>query len=345
MALRWTSAIVLSWGLLVVGSIVAQDGSTEGSEPASRTVVVDSDQCDVVQRDELRKLIALELAPRTVRSTDPVHDGPAPTHARVACSDTQARLVVEDVARGRRQELTLDLTEVAVPARPRLLALSLSELIATVEMEPTPRAHVEAPRGEHASVQPAQNPPARSSRAWLGAGIAREGRPVMLQPSLQTGITAAFTRWPLALQGELQLHRGKRSVSAGDVVSWTVSGSAGVGGQLVNAWAELTLGLGLRLGYARLHGDVGGSYDGGSGAPVTGHTVSGLWWGPTTFVGAVLPTHARWGVRCGLDLSWVARDVRGLDSAGSVSYSVGGLQLHANIGVSLKLAEKRKTNE
>ena len=161
----------------------------------------------------------------------------------------------------------------------------------------------------------------------------------MLLPSLQTGITAAFTRWPLALQSELQLQRGERAVSAGDVVSWTVSGSAGVGGQLANEWVALTLGLGLRLGYARLHGDVG---DERSGASVTGHTVSGLWWGPTTFVGAVLPMHARWGVRCGLDLSWVARDVRGLDSSGSVSYSVAGLLLHANVGVSLKLAEKRK---
>jgi hypothetical protein len=334
MGRRGSLAFALSWSWLVVGLAVAQVGAIE---PEARVVALNSDQCDdVIARDELHPLIALELAPRTVRSAAHAQQSQVFTRAWVTCSDTEARLIVEDAVHGRRQQLTLDLSAIAGTARPRLVALSLSELIATVEMDAAPKPAVAAPPRDQPSSIGALETTARNHRAWLGAGIAREGRPAMRAASLQTGFTAAIARWPAALQGALLLQRGARAVSAGDVVAWNVSGAAAMGGQLTIAWVELTLGLGLRLGYARLHGDARG------GSQVLGRTVSGLWWGPAAFVGAVLPSHTRWGVRCGLDLGYVVKDVRGLDGAGSGAYGVEGFQLHANLGVSLRLGKKRR---
>lgn len=335
MILYWAFAIALTWSWLVVSAAAAQEGAA-AVERGSRVVALDSSACDVIARDELHQLIALELAPRKVRSLERPLDGPVLTRARVTCSDTQARLIVEDALRGRREELSLDLREIASAARPRLVALSLAELIATVDMEPAPSAAVVAPPRKDPTTRRNDELAVRASRVWLVAGVAREGRPAMRLVSLQTGFTGALARWPVALQGALQLQRGERAVSAGDVVVWTASGTAAIGGQLALAWVELTLGLGLRLGYARLHGEADRS------AAVAGRTVSGLWWGPTAFVGAVLPAHTRWGVRCGLDLGHVAKDVRGYDGAGSGATSIAGFQLQATLGLSVRVGKQRR---
>lgn len=331
MVLRWAHAVALSAGCLLGRPVAAQEHAFEELSQRARIVVVDSEPCEVVPQDELRKLIALELAPRAVRSHQADTD-PALPRAHVRCSDTEAHLTVADAGRGRRQELTLDLSQIPSTARARLLALTLSELVATVELESPARTRVDAPRTEQTTITP--QPRVKRSRAWLGIGIAREGSPAMVMPSLQTGATTAISEWPLALQGELQLHGGERSVSAGDVVSWTVSGSAAIAGQLVPSWAELHAGLGLRLGYAHLRGEAS------TDAQAAGQTVSGLWWGPTAFVSAVFPVQSTWGARLGLDVSYVVRDVRGLDGTGGTSYSISGFLLQANVGISLKLSEK-----
>lgn len=330
MALRAASAFALSLGLLCAGRVAAQTGSAVDT----RATVVVENLCAVVPSGELQKLIALELAPRTVATGVPLDTRTARTRAKIECHAQQADLSATDVTRDRRQALTLDLSQTAPDARARLLALTLSELVASLELDAAPGAVREPTRIVAAPVRTVRTRVAPASRVWLGVGLAREGKPAMLMPSAQTGLLLGRARSPLALQGELQVHRGRRAVEAGDVVAWTTSGSLGVAGRWERAWAALTLGVGMRLGYARLRGEAD------SGANVAGRTVSGLWWGPVASASAVLPTRSRLGLRCGVDLGYVAREVRGHDGTGAASFALGGLQLHLNLGVSLKLGAR-----
>ena len=336
MTLRWAPAAALWWitigAQLGVPSAGAQAEVSSAPELRSEPVVLDSDQCSSVARDELRELVALELAPRAVKTPSELPAGGSVTSAELRCSATRARLVVRDAARRQQQELALELTQIDPPARARLIALALAELIATVEMEPlAPARPAEPPKPAHSP-----SPRGAHSSWWLGAGLTREGRPRILAPSLQSGLALSLAALPLALFSELQLQRGERTISAGRVTAWTVSGSLGLAGQLHAGPSDLTLGLGLRLGYAELVGKTGAA-----SATLSAHNVSGLLWGPTLGASAVLPLYARWGVRAGVDLTWLARGVRGTDSGGGTAFQLDGLLVHATLGVSLRLPRLR----
>jgi len=331
MTLRWAPVVALVWTWLLAvlaGTAAAWD---------ARIVVLDSSQCGSVSHHELRELVALELAPRVVSAPSEVPDDAAVTRAVVTCSEASARLFVRDVARQQQQELGLDLAQIAAAARARLIALALAELIATVDMEPVAPARAE-PQHEAPAAPASPAPGATAARGdwWLGAGIVREGEPRVLAPSLASGLTVSLAGLPLALLGDLALQRGERAVSAGRVTVWTVSGAPALSGQLRAGRSVLALGLGVRVGYARLVGEADAAEP-----AVAAHAVSGLWWGPTLGATAVLPLSARWGVRAGVDLTWVVRGVQGLDSSGAVAYRLEGLIVQATIGASLALPKLR----
>ncbi|MEY4512422.1 MAG: hypothetical protein RLZZ450_4544, partial [Pseudomonadota bacterium] len=208
--------------------------------------------------------------------------------------------------------------------------LSMSELLATADMEPIARAP-EPHEDQEVLSQPG---PSRPSHVWVGAGLAREGRPSLLAPSLQTGLALNVAGLPLALVLELEAQRGEHDVAAGRVTLWTTSASMGPAAQLRVGPLDLSLGVGARLGYARLIGEA-------DQAPVTGHVVSGLWWGPTLGASATWRLGARVGVRAGVDLTWIARAVRGTDSTSATAYELEGLMVQATLGARFSLPTLR----
>lgn len=337
MTQRWAPCAALVWIWLslqlAAASVSAQDAVARGPDMSTRAVVLDSSHCGSVARDELRELVALELAPRPVQSPREVPADASITRAELTCSETRARLFVRDAARQQQHELGLDLAQIDPPARARLIALALAELIATVDMEP-----VSAPERADETAAPEPSAALRLGRSswWLGAGLSRAGRPRVLAPSLQTGVVARLARLPLALLSDLQLQRGARTVGPGRMVVWTTSGSLGLAGMLRAGPAELALGLGMRLGYARLVGEAGAA-----DVSIAAHTVQGLWWGPSSAVSALLPLHGRFSLRAGLDIGWIARGVRGLDNGGMAAFRLEGLLLQATLGVSLALPHAR----
>jgi hypothetical protein len=291
-------------------------------------VEVDASACSDVAASELRALVALELAPRTVAAPGTDATFPEVTRARVRCSSGRAHLLVEEAESGRKQELELDLRETLEAARTRLVALTLAELVATLTIEPTHMAEVAQPSAAHA--ERAQPPPWRK-RVWLGAGLAREGRPHILAPTLQTGLLYPVARLPIALQTELLASRGRHDVTAGSITTWSLAGSAAAATRFRVGWAELVLGVGARLGYARLEGIAG------KDNTLSGRSLSGAFWGPLLSGCAFAPLATRWGLRAGLDVVYIVMPVRGLDASGKVVYALGGLQLQANMSITLQL--------
>jgi hypothetical protein len=294
-------------------------------------VLLDSSACASVPAAELRHLLALELAPRRLAAPGEVAaDDPRATHARIRCSSNQARLSVDGRA-GRRQELELDLQETMASARTRLLALTLSELIATLEMETAQTAHPPLADGQAAAptaANPVRVPEAWRGQWWLGAGLAREGRPALLAPALHSGLLWYVKQLPLAFQFDLLGSRGQRALAEGRLTAWTLAGSAALLARVRTAWLDVLLGAGARLGYARLDGATR------TGSLAAG-AVSGAWWGPLLHGSLMLRLHQRWGLRAALELAYVAKPVRGLDSNGGPAYALERVQLHALLALSV----------
>jgi hypothetical protein len=315
-------ALFLTWQGLTLERASAQ---TPG--PAAKpAVVLDNSACLAVPQAELRKLVALELSPRRLVAPGELDPDTPSTTARVVCSANQARLSVQDAAQGKQQELELDLEETMPAAHARLLALTLCELIATLDMEvagsgPEPAA---AARDKRTTLDPWRG------HWWLGAGIAREGSPALLAPALHSGMVWFLPRLPLALQLDLLGSHGRRTLAEGKLSSWTFSASPALTARLRSTWVDVLLGAGLRLGYARLEGSSQAAAEVAALAPV-----SGFWWGPLLSGSLLIRLHQRWGLRTALELAYVAKPVRGLDSQGEPAYALEHLQLHALLALSV----------
>jgi hypothetical protein len=309
----------------------AQTPGPDGSLAAKPPVVLDSSACAAVPEAELRDLVALELAPRRLAAPGQLPAELRTTQASITCSENQARLRVLDSSLGRRQELELDLEETMAPARTRLLALTLSELIATLDMEvfqPADRSEADERAAEPPGTRTPQND--WHGHVWLGLGLAREGRPALLAPALHGGFAWYSAQLPLALQVDVLASRGRRTVAEGSLTAWTLAGSAALLARFASAWLDVLLGGGLRLGYARLEGTTGSQAGTLSAGPL-----AGVWWGPLLSGSLLIHLHGRWGLRTALELAYVAKPVRGLDSQGAPAYALERLQLHALLALTV----------
>jgi hypothetical protein len=215
-------------------------------------------------------------------------------------------------------------------ARTRLLALALSELIATLEME-----------GEDAAFRPEPSVPASNApkaeasdatergHAWLGVGFSRAGQPALWGVAVHGGGLWHLGALPLAVQLDLQGTRAERRFSEGQVTARTLAGSLALSAVLRRSWLEAALGAGLSLGYGWLQGSSASSTD------VTGNLVRAPWWGPSLQGSVLVPVRRRWGIRAALGLAYVAKPVRGLDSTGRPAYALEGFQWLGALALSM----------
>ncbi|MET0388007.1 MAG: hypothetical protein ABW321_18690, partial [Polyangiales bacterium] len=174
--------------------------------------------CADVSGQDVRALVALEVAPRPVAAADGVEG--TTTHAWLECLGDAARMWVADPARSAPLQVSVTLGDLAPAARPRLLALAMAELIATSRLRrPQPTA--------------ADAPEPLVLQLWLGAGAAREGEPAWLAPAIALGAVGA--RAFLALTLDVRATRGERTTDAASLTSFDLSVAAGTAWRLASS--------------------------------------------------------------------------------------------------------------
>lgn len=323
-ALCWAPLLVL----LFAPRAYAQERANAQERASERTpVVLHSAGCANLAQAELRELIALELAPRMVIAEADALAGTPSAHATLRC-DARAAHVSLQTAAQREHQVQLDFAEIQPAARPRLVALALSELLATADMEgqtTAPPRLAAAPPAR--SETPAQGGPVQRS-LWLAAGLAREGRPRLLAPLGQLGFRLRLGRLPLAFDTALFGAAGQRTLRIGRVQAFSFGGALAVAYAPALGPVVLGLGAGVTLGYAALRG---------LGTEMAGRSVAGLVWGPTVLMNAVWSLSARWGLRAGIDLAYLLQSVEGSDPDGRRLFTFGGLSLHATLGVAVRI--------
>jgi hypothetical protein len=287
-----------------------------------RPVVLQTQACADLAQAELHELIALELAPRRVIAEAAVDQRDAAVSATLICDEREARVSLH-TSDQRKHHVQLDFAEIQLAARPRLVALALSELLATAEMEQTPTV-LEPTEAPAPKPQAKARVPARRS-LWLAGGLAREGRPALLLPLGELGFHWHLGALPLAFDARLFGGAGERALRLGRTQAWSVGGALSIAYAPRLGPLLLGVGAGVTLGYAQLRGRAAESR--------LGRRVSGSFWGPALLLSAVLTLRERWGLRAGIDLAYLLRGVEGSDEQGRTLFTYAGLQLHATLGV------------
>jgi len=289
---------------------------------AQDAIRLDIPDCAGVPGAAVRELVALEVAPRRLLAQGDRQ--PAAVSGGLRCTAAVARMWVDDPRQGAPLWLEITLSDLAPPARPRLLALALSELIATSRLQtPAPPQPTAAAEPAPAPAQPAA--PASLRQLWLGLGVTREARPVLTAPALGAGGVLTWSR--LALSLDVRLARGARSLPAAELTLSTLSLALGPGVWLGDRHMQLLLAAAVRAGYAELRARA-------RSADRAGDALAGFWLGPCAQAALQLRIGEHWLLRAGLELGHVTRQLRGLDAGGQALLELRGLWLAAQAGVS-----------
>jgi hypothetical protein len=299
---------------------------------AQDAIRLDIPDCAGVPSATVRELVALEVAPRTVLEAD--SQAEASTSGGLRCRAGVAQIWVDDQRLAAPLRLEITLTDLAPQARPRLLALALSELIATSRLEKSQltAADESVEPQSTAAVADADEPEDAASPAvpvsvqiWLGVGAAREADPLLIAPSIAAGGVVAWDQ--LALAADLRFDRGARTEPAAELTLNAISLALGPAWRVHGSSSQLLLGAAVRAGYAGLSARA-------RSPDTTSDSLSGFWLGPCAQAALQLRITERWTVRAGLELGYVTQTVRGLDARGQALLDLGGLWVSGHAGVS-----------
>jgi hypothetical protein len=281
---------------------------------ADDLVELSIDDCAGASRAAISKLVRLEL---------PAQDEPAPAatmRASLRCRGEVADLVVHD-ARGT-QELSLSLHDTPLQARPRLLALSIAELVATGRLEPSAPVAPVAP-APIATV-------ARTVRAslWLSFGVLREAKPALWSPLL--ALAAGYDWGSIAGLADLAFESGESRSERAAVRARVLSLSLVPMLPLLRGRVPLALGVGARAGWAWLDARPHSS-------DLAGRALSGPYFAPVARAALGLALSERWSLRLELELGYVVKGLRGLDADGSALLKLADWRSSASLGIGVAL--------
>lgn len=311
-------------GALLLGGPAEPASPTQEVGPAAVSLAVDD--CAAVSREELARLLALELETTVLPAAQA---GERAVRVQVGCAGTTVRLAVDDAAKG------IQLRRVAVfppeheDLMVRLIALAIAELVLTSRVA---LSFGRAPEAPAEVVAPAAPPP---------AGARSGGRGYLLAFGQALG---PFSGVGLAWGGGLRLgwafrqrwrERPGVSLRLGpaidvEVATAETSDDRSLGTVKTSLWSATLRAL-LRLGSGRAWLDVGGGgrlglaqLQGEPADPTTarGQAIAGTWAGPAAFLGL----GARWRhltIELGLEGGRVLRSVSGTVDGGP-SISVAG---------------------
>ena len=227
------------------------------------------EDCPTVDAIRLRELITIELG--TVGAAAP----PRATTIRLACAGSRVSIELTDTSTGGRSNADIDLVTTAEPARPRLLALTVTELMALTWAElRAPTSAVRAPTPAPALAVAGPSPKAGSSlRVFAVAGVRRIGQPRTWLSGAGIGCDLSFGPH-LAVATDFRAETGETHTALA-AIDWL--GATG------------TLGVAIGAGRGHLGWDVVPGFTVGvvrlSAAPTAldahGAALTGLWAGPT----------------------------------------------------------------
>ena len=219
--------------------------SPEDREPEFVDLTLEG--CPDIDGARLRELVAIEIA--TIRAGGQ----PGPTAARLTCNGPHVQI---DVVGGDPSGADVDLGGTPAPARPRLLALTITELAAASWVDPRKQI-VAQPRHCPRPLRPSWPPrPLRRWRRRVRACSSRRrsggfGSPATWLGGAGFGFEYSVRSW-LAAAIDVRLEAGETSTATAPIGWRAVSGMAGVAiggdrGRL--AWSAMP---GLSAGMVRL---------------------------------------------------------------------------------------------
>jgi hypothetical protein len=311
--------------------------------PSALEVSLDVDRCAFLPRDQVFKLVALELDAPVVT---PDRAGEQTARVEVACAGAEVHLAVSDRLTGKLLTRTMTLGERDAQVGARLVAIAVAELVLTSWMELTlPRASAAprtdgppaAPELRRAAQERAQRHFPRSGGTGYVLAVGQavgpfEGVGVAWGGGLRFGWTLGGARveddvsiWRPGFDLELTTARNEagRGLGTVDVSIWSAALRVSV--RLARGRSWFDAGAGGRLGVARL-----------AGTPVDvtttrGATLAGTWAGPIAYVG-VGRRFWRLAATAGIEGGTVLRSVSGLVDDGP-EISVAGRWLSGTLAI------------
>jgi hypothetical protein len=226
-------------------------------------VQLEIDACVDASRDEIRRVVAVELGALLADAAEPAADR---TRARASCEGAVVVLRVDDPITGKSLSRTIDVGGAIPRARARLVALAIVELISAswTELEVNPRPEV-PPSGPRPSLE-ARLAALESVRAHAdrSAGLSRirvslvgGGMKFFAKTGLLAGAglqVARDTAGPFGWAVDAQAHHGSEATSLGRVDTDVLA--VGAVAVVHRTWsrASVHLGAGVRGGAAQLSG-------------------------------------------------------------------------------------------
>lgn len=290
-----------------------------GERPRVR---LDVDGCDAVPREEVRRLLAIELHADLDDGSEPAF---LTTRVRVSCAGTLATLHVEDPVTQKSLRRNIDLGPLALKAQPRLVAIAAAELVAA--------SWAEAENSPQPKVLPAGPQPSPDARASVRAAV--EARASALDTPLRLmGFLGARGTPSAALYGGVLALRydcgewwgvavdvaglyGSAGSPLGTVAQYNASGSAFAYARWAGARLSARVGVGVRGGPVWLTGQPFAP------AQVAGSTLLAFWGGPLLEAGLSVPVGRGLSLEALAEVGYVTRPVSAL-ADGNTAMSVDG---------------------
>ena len=302
------------------------DPGTPGREPESVELTLEG--CPEIDGARLRELVGIEIA--TMRASGQR----SPTAARLTCDGSHVRIKLLGPTPA---EANLDLGGTPALARPRLLALTITELAATSWVDPVPRVApppaAPPPPASPATVvlvsasAPPRAPPLPRARLFAEASLRRIGSPATWLGGAGVGVEYGVRSW-LAAALDVRLETGETSTATAPIAWRAVSGMAGValgGSRGRLSWSALP---GISLGVVRL-----------SASPVPTGAVStsldAVWTGPSLTTALRVAIARSAFVRVELGGGVVTHGVVGLLNNDTTLLRIDGTWASAGFGVGL----------
>jgi hypothetical protein len=334
--------------LAAVVAHLAEPPSAVGAAPSALEVSLDVERCSFLPRDQVFKLVALELEAPVVT---PDRAGEQTARVEVACAGAEVNLAVSDRLTGKVLTRTMTLAGRDTQVDARMIAIAVAELVLTSWMELTlPRASAAtashasradgppaAPELRRAAQQRAQRHFPRSGGTGYVLAVGQavgpfEGVGVAWGGGLRFGWTPGGARveedvaiWRPGFDLELTTARNEagRALGTIDVSMWSAALRVSV--RLARGRSWFDAGAGARAGVARLAGmpdDV---------TTTRGATLAGTWAGPIAYVG-VGRRFWRLAAAAGLEGGTVLRPVSGQVDDGP-SIAVAGRWLSGTLAI------------
>ena len=169
-------------------------------------------------------------------------------------------------------------------------------------------------------------------RLWTAPGLSRMGEPALLLFGVDLG--ASLTLGPGVVLADLQARWGAKDMLPAEVGVQAYSASVALSPALSAGVFDVTIGPGVRLGYARLSGRP-------DQAMLEGRSLGAAWFGPLAAT-SVQWRLAPWAaVRAAFELGYVAKPVRGLDEQSQRLLELRGVWTSASLGAALLLPPYR----